>query len=268
MENQPEISADRLQHIERLINNLELCHHKAERHVELIIQAIGGKMAPKGYQAQEPERKHPATHKWKAVIDILSSWLADDMIKVNDLRIGDYSGKQLKEFIGEPTALKKWQVQQIINKLKTSSRMYLGFEYHEMVEYPDKYKENQEFRDKTVDTQVKDTVNGEESYISLGTAIDHLQPCNWNFEQNLIIVLQAINGNLSPKQAFAAHGRNAKLNPIAEKMKAIAQSLQPYCDSRESADADQSIFRILGEKTPEKATLAKMLQKKINDVFK
>jgi len=255
------------QRIEKLINDLELCHHKAERHVELIIQAIGEGHTTKGYRAQESERTHPVTQMWQKAIDILSVWLSGNVLGVGNLNVGEYSGKRLIALLGKRTELKKWQVQQIVNKLKSSSRMYHGFKYYEMVEYPEKYEDHRAFRNYTVETKIQDTKDGEKAEISLGAAIDHLELCNWNFPENLVFVLKAINGNLSPTHPFAAHARNIRLNPISGRMRTIASTLRVYRERSGSGDVNQSVLDILGERTSEKIELVAMLEEKIRGVF-
>jgi hypothetical protein len=80
-----------------------------------------------------------------------------------------------------------------------------------------------------MNTVIHDTVDGEPAELSLATAIDHLQPCNWNFPRNLLLVLMAINGDLSPSEPFAAHTRNAKLNPICSRMRILINTLNRFC---------------------------------------
>ena len=62
-----------------------------------------------------------------------------------------------------------------------------------------------ECRNQTVQTIVHETKDSEEAEISLGSIIDRLEPCNWNFQVNLILALKAINGDLHPDKPFAAH---------------------------------------------------------------
>jgi len=261
------MEGEQKQRIQKLINDLELCHHKAERHVELIIQAIGEGDTTKGYRAREPERTHPATQMWQNAIDVLSAWLSGDASGVADLDVGEHSGKQLIDLLGERTELKQWQLQHVVNKLKAASRMYPGIEYREMVEYPQKHEDCRDLRNRTVETKIHDTKDGKKAEISLGAAIDHLQPCNWNFPENLVLVLRAINGDLSPTQPFAAHARNIRLNPVGDRIRMIANTLRAYCERPAAGDVDQSVLDVLGEGTPEKTEMAEMLQQKISGVF-
>lgn len=251
-----------------LIDRLELCHHKAARHVELIVQAIGEGHTTEGRRAREAERTHPATKMWRNVVDVLSAWLSGDASEVAGLDVGEYTGEELAGFLGKRTELKEWQVRQVVNKLKEASGLYPGSEYREMVEYPESYEDCREFRNRTVETMIRDTNDGQEAEISLGAAIDHVQPCNWSFPENLVVVLRAINGDLAPRQPFAAHARNVRLNPIGDRMRVIANTLRTYCRRPATGDVDQSVLDELGETDPDKAELAEMLERKISAVFR
>jgi hypothetical protein len=258
---------EQVRRIQGLISHLELCHHKAERRVNLIVQAIGEGRTSKGYQAREPEQKHPATRMWRNAIDILSAWVTGDASAVAALDVGRYSGKELVALLGQPTALKEWQVQRAIEKLKASSRMYPGAEYHEIVEHPEQYDDCQEFRNETMQTIIRDTRDGERAEISLAAVIDHLEVCNWNFAENLVILLNGINGNLTPPQPFAAHGRNVRLNSIRGRMLVIANTLAAFRGRVREGEIDQSMLDVLGDRTAEKEALATALEEKIENVF-
>jgi len=258
---------EQMRRIQGLINDLELCHHKAERRVNLIVQAIGEGRTSKGYQAREPERKHSATRMWQNAIDILSAWVTGDTSTVAALDVGRHSGKELAALLGEPTAVKKWQVQRAIDKLKASSRMYPGWEYREIVEHPEQYNDCQEFRNQTIQTMIRDTRDGEQAEIPLAAVIDHLEVCNWNFAENLVVLLKAINGHLTPTQPFAAHRRNARLNPIRCRMLIVANTLAAFRGRVLEGEIDQRVLDFLGDRTVEKQALATALEEKIEGVF-
>jgi hypothetical protein len=253
--------------IRRLIDDIELCHHKAERHVDLIIEAIGRGDTTKGYRGTEPERTHPATQMWQNAVDILSAWLADDAGSVEKLGVGDLSSAELLGCLGAPTPLKRWQVAQLIQRIKAASRMFPDATYHEMMEFPERHQDDADFCERTVESVIHDMVDGAPAEIPLAAAIDHLMPCNWNFESNLALVLRAIGGDLSPAQPFAAHGRNVRLSPIRDRMQTVADTLWAYCDGTPTGGIDRSILNALGEHTPERAELASLLEQKIRDVF-
>jgi hypothetical protein len=258
---------DPFKHIKDLIDDLELCHVKAGRRVEILIKAIGEEGTTKGYKGRESGKKTPVTLVWQYVLDILTAWLSGSTGYIEKLSVGDHVGKEYVEALGEPTELKKWQVEQARRKIRAASRMYPGSEYHEMMEFPEKYEDCRQFRDATVETIIHDTVDGEPAEISLAAAIDHLEPCNWKFAENLLVVLEAINGRLDAREPFAAHGRNAALNPIGPDMKVVSNTLRVFCGEEAEGETDQAVLGVLGEPTPEKQALAAQLRERIDEAF-
>ena len=77
-----------------------------------------------------------------------------------------------------------------------------------------------------VHTIIHDTVDGEPAKLSLGLALDMLWPCHWRFEENLQIVLDAIDGELRPKEPFTACGRNIEMTPLRERVEQTCARLQ------------------------------------------
>jgi hypothetical protein len=59
--------------IRELISTLELCHHKAERWVESIIEAIGAGKTEKGLGTRSPGQTHPAETVWANACAALSA---------------------------------------------------------------------------------------------------------------------------------------------------------------------------------------------------
>jgi len=253
---------DQTTKIRRLITSLELCHHKAERHVEVIIEAIGSGGTSKGPGTRPPRQRHPIEDLWQNCYDVLSKWCSGSTDEAVHLDVGGVQASELMAFIGDPTPLKVWQVQRIMDKVR--SFLEPSFRYVEMVEYGEHYREHTEFRDLTMRTLIHDTKDGKDAEITLASAIDHLEPCHWNFVGNLVIVLNAIGGDLFPKEPFAACGRNIKLTPIRDRMKIVSNTLKAFCEGRDvSKDVDVNILRILGQKTPVKCCLAASLNKTI-----
>ena len=156
---------EQVQRIQKLINDLELCHHKAERHVDLIVEAIGAEQTDKGYQGREPEKRHPVTRAWQNAIDVLSAWVSGDTSAVNALSVRDIPAGELIDSLGDATPLKRWQAQQVVKKLKAASRMYPACKYAEMVDFPEQYSDQSELRNQTVNTMIHDSVNGEPAEI-------------------------------------------------------------------------------------------------------
>jgi hypothetical protein len=253
--------------IRGLIADLRLCHHKAQRHVELIVQAIGEGRTTKGYLGHEMRKQHPATWMWENAVTVLEGWLSGNTAGKEKLNVGPHPGWKMLGALEERTRIKHWQIERVVARIKAASHLYPGCEYIPMVLYPDEFEDFAEYRDPTFAAIIHDTVDGAPAEFSLADAIDHLEPCNWNFPENLLLVLRAINGNLKPHTAFAVHGRNLRLNPIAGRMRVVAATLREFCGRAAAGPIDTAMLGVLGKKTPEKAELAGLLEAKITEAF-
>jgi hypothetical protein len=134
-------------------------------------------------------------------------------------------------------------------------------------EYLDKcpicYKEREDFWLATVRTPIRDSVNGDETKLSLALAIDMLWPCHWDFLGNLQVVLNAIGGRLISSQPFAACGRNITRVGGQDRLRIICATLSAFCGEEPIVDLDRKILDTLGETTLEKRWLAASLAKTI-----
>jgi hypothetical protein len=256
--------------IRGLITRFESCYHEADKEAELIARAIGSGLAPAESHQRPPQRKQQLEN----ARDILRAWCEDALDQVRDRDVGPISADELASFIGERTALKIWQVQRVIDKV--GQALDPSQEYHNMVlsvgEYGepgavkagDHYKDHQDFLDQTKAVLINDTVDGRKTQISLAMAIDRLQPCNWNFVNNLVIILSAIGGDLHPDKSFACCERNVLLTPHAGRLNIIADTLRAFWKGRETdRDIDEGILTALGQKTPANRWLAASLDKTI-----
>jgi len=258
---------EQAEEIRGLIAALRLCHHKAQRHVELIVQAIGEGQTTKGYRGRETEKLHPATWMWENAVLVLEAWLSGNTARMDKLFVGRHAGWKLLGALEDRTRIKHWQVERLVAKLKAASRLYPGAEYFPIVTHPEKYEDFAGYRDPTLATVIHDTVDGAPAELSLAQAIDHLEPANWNFPENLLLVLRAINGNLKPHEPFAVAERNLKLNPIAPQMRVVAATLRQFCGRPAAGPIDPAVLGVLGKKTPEKTALAALLEAKITEAF-
>jgi hypothetical protein len=126
------------------------------------------------------------------------------------------------------------------------------------------YKDNSDFLARTVDTVIYDTVNNQKSQITLAIAIDRLQPCNWNFARNLVIILKAIGGDLHPDKPFACCERNVLLTSLRYRLKVISDTLRAFRQDRETdKQTDGNILALFGAGTEVKYWLAASLDKTI-----
>ncbi len=267
--------------IRELISSLELCHHKAERWVTNIIEAIGSGQTEKGLGTRSAGQPHPVEKVWQNVCAALQAWCAGcPSIKV-DLSIGSEPASRLLAKVGGRSPLKEWQVQRVIEKIRsvihwpqpcddpTAQYVWIllsGGEYEStyLNKCPEYYKEHEDFWLKTVRTIIHDTENEVEAELSLGLAIDMLWPCHWRFVTNLQVVLEAIGGRLHPDKAFAACGRNIHLLPIHHRMEIISNTLKVFIGQPEqNIETDKNSLALLGEPTEEKRWLAASLDKTI-----
>lgn len=267
--------------IRELISCLELCHHKAERWVENIIRAIGAGETTKGLGTRSPDRQHPAETVWQNACAALSAWCAGCPSTKVDLSIDTVPASQLLACLGERSPLKKWQVQRVIEKIRSAIHwprscddptaryvwiLLSGGEYESAYrsECPEHYKEHEDFWLRTVRTIIHDTENGDEADLSLGLAIDMLMPCHWRFVENLRIVLDAIGGRLNPEKPFAACGRNISLLPIRRRLEIVCNSLRVFCgDPASDQEVDRDLLALLGKPMEAKKWLAASLDKTI-----
>jgi hypothetical protein len=267
--------------IRELISSLELCHHKAERWVSNIIDAIGAGKTRKGLGTRSPGQPHPAEKVWQNACAALSAWCAGCPGMSVDLSVGTVPASRMLAALGQRSPLKEWQVQRVIEKIRSSihwpqpledpTAQYVwillsGGEYESFYrsQCPEHYKEHEEFWLRTVRTIIHDTENGDEAELSLGLAIDMLMPCHWNFVENLQMVLEAIGGRLNPEKPFAACGRNIILLPIRRRMEIVSNTLKVFCGTPESnQEMDGDLLALLGKPTEVKKWLAASLDKTI-----
>jgi hypothetical protein len=267
--------------IRELISTLELCHHKADRWVDNIIEAIGAGRTQKGLGTREPASLHPVEKIWQNACAALQVWCAGCPSTEVDLTIDTFPASHLLGGLGERSPIKEWQAQRVIEKIRSAIRwpqsygdptsqyvwiLLSGGEY-ELVyrsDCPQHYKEHEEFWLKTVKTIIHDTENGEQTELSLGLAIDMLMPCHWEFVSNLKLVLEAIGGKFDPEKPFAACGRNINLLPNRKRMEMISHTLRVfYGDSQVDREVDKEILAQLGEVSETKRWLAASLDKTI-----
>jgi hypothetical protein len=267
--------------IRRLIGTLELCHHKAERWVDNIIEAIGSGETEKGLGTRPAGRQHPRESVWKNACTALAAWCAGCPASQVDYSIGMIPASRLLAGLGERTPLKEWQVHRVIEKIRSlidwprplddpaASYEWLllsvgEYDFEYLDRCPERYREHQDFWRETALTIVHDTENGGSADLSLALAIDMLWPCNWRFEENLRIVLDAIGGNLDSAQPFAACGRNIAGVPIRRRMEIVCDTLRIFGGDPDSGrEVDRDALSLLGQPTPSKQWLAASLDKTI-----
>jgi hypothetical protein len=267
--------------VRELISSLELCHHKADRWVYNIIEAIGAGETTKGLGTRSPGQQHPSETVWQNACAALSAWCAGCPSTVVDLPIGTIPASRLLAGLGERSPLKEWQVQRVIEKIRSviywsrscddPAAQYVWillsageYESAYLDQCPEHYAEHEGFWRTTTRTIIHDTENGNEADLSLALAIDMLWPCHWRFVENLQIVIDAIGGNLNPEGPFAACGRNITLLPNRCRMEIISDTLRVfYGDPESGREVDRDLLALLGNPTEAKKWLAASLDKTI-----
>ncbi len=279
--------------IRELISTLELCHHKAERWVYNVIEAIGSGETSKGLGTRPPGQSHPVERTWQNACTALSAWCAGSPAASAELTIGDRPASEVLGRLGQRSPLKQWQVQRVIERIgeligwprsnRDASTGYVpilesGGDYQSARrgQCPAYYREHADYWHQTVQTPIRDTevgvphsVYGDSEYgeaaeLSLATAIDVLWPCHWDFVQNLEIVLGAIGGDLKPARPFAFCARNIELSPIRDRMRTVCHTLGVFRQNRRPDEkVDAKLLGLLGKTSQTKQWLAASLEKTI-----
>jgi hypothetical protein len=265
--------------VRELISSFELCHHKAGRWVANIIEAIGAGQTAKGLGTRDRGRRHDAETVWEEVCNALSSWCAGQPASSFEGTVGTVSVADLISLIGARTPLKEWQVQRVIEKVRSlvdwppaSDDPSAGFAWILFSEgtdgssfrhqCPQRFADHDEQWRTTVRTIIRDRHDGREAPISLGLAIDMLWPCHWDFLDNLRLVLGAIGGALDPDRPFTACGRNIQHLPERRYYQLICETLQKFCGAiPATGNLDAEVLERLGTPTAEKQWLAASLDK-------
>ena len=258
--------------IRGLIGTLEMCHHKAERWVSNILEAIATGETSKGLGTRTPGQIHPTEIVSKNAIGALSAWVAGCPSTSIDLTIGTVPASRMLACLGERSPLKEWQVQRVIEKIRSwidsprsdqdASTQYVWLACGQN-DCPDHYKEHEDFWRRTVQTVPFAGLQGlDGGDFSLGLAIDLLWTCHWKFVENLQIVLEVIGGKLEPEKPFAACAWNITLSPIRPRMEVVSNTLKVFCGAPESdEEIDRDVLSLLGEPTEENKWLAASLDK-------
>ncbi|WP_430933788.1 hypothetical protein [Saccharicrinis sp. 156] len=227
-----------------LISCLEMCHHKAERWVHNILEAIGTEQANKGLGTRTPGQIHPKETLSKRVSGALSVWGAGCPISSIDWPIDSIQASVIHTCLEKRTPLKEWQVQRVIEKIRSWTG-WPGSEQDPSTQYawlvvgqnncPEYYREHEDFWRHTIETMPFDDLKGlDGGSFSLGLAIYLLWTCHWKFVENLQIILEVIGGNLKPQRPFAACAWNISLSPLRPRMEVVCNSLKIFCGEQGS----------------------------------
>ncbi|MDX1702345.1 MAG: hypothetical protein R3250_17085, partial [Melioribacteraceae bacterium] len=253
--------------IRELISSLEICHHKSERWIYNIIEAIGQGESTKGLGSSSPDKNNPSIIIWQNICDVLSKWCERSLTK--EIESNGNSTIQLVESLREPSPLKVWQVQRVIEKIQSvinwresiedPNSQYVmllinpsEYELSYLNKCPEKYKNDEKFWRSTAKTFIHETENGEASDLSLALAIDMLWPCHKSFLENLKIVLNAIGGNLDTEKPFMACGRNIHFLPNQNRLERFSNTLRLFYEHPDvNLAVDRELLSMLGNHSAE-----------------
>lgn len=276
----PPLSA-KLIKIRELISRLELCHHKAERWVHNIIQAIGDGQTGKGPGTRAPGVFHPTEKNWQAVCAALSLWRAGCPAASAGAFCGEFPAEKLLDLLGRRSLLKEWQVQKVVERIRSftywpqsesdPSFRYIGilecggdYQAKQHPTCPIQYQEQEEFWRATVQTIVPKSYDWKKEKLTLASAIDLLMPCHWNFIENLDITLRVVGGGLESGKPFSICGLDPGRNPLRNSMRILSNTLQFYHKNNYSTETiDRELLSALGEINESKKWLAASLDKTI-----
>jgi len=190
--------------VRALISTLELCHHDAAHRIDNILDAIDALDTDKGFGARPAGREHPAERAWREAMT---------RVEAHSANAGP---------------LRRWQLERVVEKIRSELDPTQPYTWLLLRDdgscrdmCPDVYLPGEEHWLATVKTMLHDPEE-----LSLALAIDMLWPCHWRFEENLQIVLDAIDGELRPKSPFTACGRNIEMTPLREPVEQTWARLQ------------------------------------------
>ena len=187
-----------------LVSTFELCHHDAAHRIDNIVAAIDALDTDKGFGMRPDGRVHPIEHMWTEAI-------------------ARVEGRAVNA-----DSLREWQLERVVEKIRSVldptqpySWLLLSDDGSYRDTCPEAYLSAEEHWLATVTTMLHDPEE-----LSLALAIDMLWPCHWRFEDNLQIVLDAIDGELRPTVPFTACGRNIEMTPLRERVGRTCAQLQ------------------------------------------
>lgn len=190
--------------VRSLISTFELCHHDAAHRMNNILDAIEALDTAKGHGTRPASREHPAERSWR-----------DAMIRV-------------RQRAATVDPLRRWQLERVAEKIHSVldpaqpyTWLLLCDDGGTRATCPDAYVREEEYWLATITTMIHDPAE-----LSLALAIDMLWPCHWNFEVNLQIVLDAIDGDLHPTTHFTACGRHIEMTPLRTHVERTCASLR------------------------------------------
>ena len=256
--------------IRALITRFEYCYHEADKEAEMIIGAIAAGKPPVESGERPPRRQRDLEN----TVAILSAWCEENVSTCTSLEVDELSSDTLCGYLGQTNPVKVWQVQRLLERLQvflTGQDSYYNLVlnidgYGNPIEHhpEEHYADHVDFLDQTNATLIDYEFNGKPDQMSLGMAIDLFFPCNWNYANNLVVVLKAMNGTLKADRVFAPCCFNKELTPLRGRLNTLSNTLKAFYEDKAEQDTmDDTMLNLLGEKTDVKCWLAASLDKTI-----
>ncbi|MBN2137570.1 MAG: hypothetical protein JW720_07180 [Sedimentisphaerales bacterium] len=99
--------------IRQLITGFEACYHQADKEAERIIKAVAAGKPPRKSTARPAKRKRELVNAHR----LLSDWRKDHNARPAGVRLGRIRAAELLAPLASPTALMKWQVDRVIDRI-------------------------------------------------------------------------------------------------------------------------------------------------------
>jgi hypothetical protein len=99
--------------VRRLITRFELCYNEADKEAEQIAEAIGAGVCPAESNERPPGRKKELEN----CHCVLWRWCENQSAEDMNIDVGGIPADELVSFIGQPSPLKIWQVQRIVERV-------------------------------------------------------------------------------------------------------------------------------------------------------
>jgi len=273
-----DVEKSRAYEIRQAITRFEWCHHKALHRLHLLVRSIGELRYIAKPSSPEEKRADRDVKQWFNALRILRAWVDNDADSVDTVLFCGIPSAEFVSHIGERNPLKEWQVSRLADRLQYD---FLNFDKNEGEYIPFSAgshsicsnEEETRFYDQTVGVKILDTQDGNPREWDLGTAIDWFALCCWNYSQNLVTILQVIQGQSHLDVPLIQCGQDFVRHPNYRDFVEMKHALRAYWDVEyhwgiASGDkpslSPKDIFDILGEKSAVKIWLVRSLERTLS----
>jgi len=260
--------------IRNAITRFEFCHHKALHRLFILIHSIGKLEYLIKENTKEAKINNEDVKQWMCAYKILKAWTNDDMQSVQKITFFDMTSTDLVSNLGIRSPLKKWQVSRLLEKMFFEFLNFDGDEgeYRYFTNGEAEFQNNStelEFYRQTMNVTLEELNNDLLGEMNLGKLIDLYFLCNWNYKENLISILQVINGNTQSIRDIVVCSLQFDKHPSFNEFLSVKKALRAYWDEdyrsqfseQNFKSIDSDVRETLGVKTPIKIWLVRSLEK-------